>query len=467
MYFFPSSILGKIGSILLLFQLLCHFILVNGVPLTSISLSASATLVGGRAFQLMLTRMDRGTLGEILASRICPAVEDGSRELFTISTDKWDGESYTIAAALLYIFDISCRNDIYGLLKPKKNILQHVWGNINLKDPYASLEIIRNYLISLDGGQLIINLDNVEKWNLYPLAILLMINKKEKDVLNFEDEAFDTVTKIYSYIDPGINATKTKYIFNNTSLIDFIPNNHYSPNLSNRVIPISSTDEHVYYYTASWKKYNVSSLEELHNIYNSLYTHVKKEDIDVSMFRVTRKFFCLSLALVLFARERKFDIGIIEAVDLDISKFRRRLDKALSIYLSVTDIASLSKGKNRTKIAPWKLVSDEKWKESPISSFKRVISHVHVDEIRQLKYDCSKWGFYDFFIGSIFYFYSKNLGIQVLYGQYQNEISTVKKLFRKNNDPILTKINISRKLNKGKEENEDKNKKEKVKVIKN
>ncbi|OII76984.1 hypothetical protein cand_023270 [Cryptosporidium andersoni] len=464
MYFSSSSILRKINFIWLLFQLLYHFTLVNGIPLTSVSVSVSAALVGGRTFQLMLTRMDRGTLGEILSSRICPVVEDGSRELFTISTDKWDGESYTIAAALLYIFDISCRNDIYGLLKPKKNILHHAWGNINLKDPYASLEIIRNYLISLDGAQLIINLDNVEKWNLYPLAILLMINKKEKDVLNFEDGAFDTVTKLYSHIDPGINATKTKYIFNSTSLIDFIPDSHYSPNLFNRVIPISSTDEHVHYYIASWKKSNLSSLEELHNIYNSLYTRVKKEDIDVSIFRVTRKFFCLSLALVLFARERKFDIGIIEAVDLDISKFRRRLDKALSVYLSATDIASLSKGKNRTKIAPWKLISDKKWKESPISSFKRVTSHVHVDEIRQLKYDCSNWGFYDFFIGSIFYFYSKNLGIPTLYGQYQNEISTIKKLFRKSGDPILTKINISRKLNKEKKENEDKNEKKSQKI---
>lgn len=430
-------------QILLIIQILLGWLSFSH-GFASVSVSASVGLLGGTAVYYMLTQTDRGTLGQILASRRCPILENGTKDkLVYIDTYNWDGETRTTMAGIMYFYSLlvtefagkAPNNDTETPLLP--------WGVFNInEDPIKEVAKIREYLTSISGGFVRFNITEVDPWNLYPLGTARFISEnRDKTINSVEESISNTINKASNAVGSSKkNRKKNKQTKEEGKkqnaieggLSDMINVPHRRAISSRSPIHANKNSTKVHYEAAPWTAEDNTSWGELTAIYKYL-EEIMMNKYVVSKENVTyknRKIEQLAVALILYWKERQYDISSIDPINYDASKFRRSLGVFERSYAAVTDIASLGHGKrNGVRIAPWKMIPDSMWKDSPFQSFERVVYAAYSDEIKKSKYNALNWNVYDYSIGVVLNTFSRDIGVHTVFGQYQEKISKFSKLY--------------------------------------
>ncbi|KAF7456404.1 ATP-dependent RNA helicase [Cryptosporidium felis] len=432
----------KIRVALLLELAFALFTSVHGF--TSVSVSASVGILGGTAVYYMLTQTNRGTLGEILAGKRCPILENGTKDqLLYLDTYKWDGETRTTVAGILYFYSLLVSN---SNTKPPTDASNPVietsalpWGTFDINnDPLKETGKIREYLESVSGGFVRLNITDVDDWNLFPIGIARFISEnREKTINTVEESLSNTLNKAKKVVSSDKKKTVKEEEKRDPKegLLDMSNVAHRRAISSRSPIHVIRDNPKVHYTSPAWAPQENTSWGELNAIYNYLEQIVSDKEIITkdNIIKRNKNIERFSLALILYWRERQFDISAIEPINYDSSKFRKSLGAFERSYAAITDVASLGHGKrNGVRVAPWKLIPDSMWKHSPFQSFERVVFSVYSDEIKKSKYNSLNWNVYDFSIGVVLNTFSRELGVHTVFGQYKEKVSKWNKLLTRN-----------------------------------
>ncbi|KAH8583454.1 uncharacterized protein ELE39_000222 [Cryptosporidium sp. chipmunk genotype I] len=432
----------KLQTLLIIQILFGWFSLSNGFA--SVSVSTTLGLLGGTAVYYMLTQTDRGTLGQILASKRCPILENGTDEkLLYIDTHNWDGETRTTVAGLMYFYSLLVSEFTDKVSNPDAEPPILPWGTFSIQnDPINEVEKIRDYLVSVTGGFVRLNITEADPWNIYPIGIARFISENRDKTINVVEESIsNTINKASNAVGSSKkdkkkqNQSKEEDKKQNTiegGLSDMSSVSHRRAISSRSPVHAKKDSNKVHYEKTPWTPNDDTSWGELVAIYEYL-EKVMKNKYVVSKENVTyknRKIEQLALALILYWRERQYDISSIDPINYDASKFRKSLGAFERSYAAVTDIASLGHGKrNGIRIAPWKMIPDSMWKHNPFQSFERVVYAVYSDEIKKSKYNSLNWNVYDYSIGAVLNTFSRDIGVPMVFGQYQEKVSRFSKLY--------------------------------------
>lgn len=445
----------KLQALLILQILFGWFSFSNGFA--SVTVSTTLGLLGGTAVYYMLTQTDRGTLGQILASKRCPVLENGTDErLLYIDANNWDGETRTTVAGLMYFYSLLVSE--FASKAPNSNVETSMlpWGAFKIENnPIKEVEKIRDYLTSIGGGFIRLNITEADSWNIYPIGVARFISENRDKTINVVEESIsNTINKASNAVgsskkdkkkqkepkeeeekEKKKEKEKVKEKKKNTiegGLSDMTSVSHRRAISSRSPVHAKKGSNKVHYEETPWTPSDDTSWGELTAIYDYL-ERVMENKYVVSKENVTyknRKIEQLALALILYWRERQYDISSIDPINYDASKFRKSLGVFERSYAAVTDIASLGHGKrNGIRIAPWKMIPDSMWKHSPFQSFERVVYAVYSDEIKKSKYNSLNWNVYDYSIGVVLNTFSRDLGVPVVFGQYQEKVSKFSKLY--------------------------------------
>ncbi|OII73679.1 ATP-dependent RNA helicase [Cryptosporidium ubiquitum] len=139
--------------------------------------------------------------------------------------------------------------------------------------------------------------------------------------------------------------------------------------------------------------------------------------------KLSEKLVNFSLALILYLRERQYDINYIDVINYKKCSFAKFKDKVVKFALCFFDFFGLAHGKNSVNRAPWKRILEEHWKLNPSKTLEYLIIGSHQQEVRSDIYSSSEWSEFDFAIAAVVYFFSIVLGIPILYGQYISKVS--------------------------------------------
>ncbi|KAK6590164.1 hypothetical protein RS030_172638 [Cryptosporidium xiaoi] len=426
---------------LVLLELFEFIVMSNGFE--SLSVSTSIGLIGGTAVYYMLTQTYRDTLGGILAGRRCPVLDNGTKDkLVYIDTYKWDGETKTTVSGLLYYFSILVTEFPFTQYKNGGNF-EFPWGDINIdRDPLEETFKIREYLESITGGFIRLNITEIDSWNLYPLGTIRLISENREKTINIVEEGLSkSFNKVKNSVDKpskkknkGSDKNEEKNC-NNSQLSDMVSVPHRRAISSKSPIHVDKNNPKVSYTCPSWVPNGDTSWDELVSIYKYLEPIFEGKNIlnKKNVISKNGNLERFSLSLVLFWRERQYDISSIDPVNYDSSNFRKSLGIVERSYATITDVASLAHGKhNGPKVAPWKLIPDSMWKHNPYQSFERVVFSVYSDEVKKVKYNSKNWNVYDYSIGVVLHTFSRDIGLPIIYGQYQEKVSDLKKLYSRN-----------------------------------
>ncbi|KAJ1615098.1 signal peptide-containing secreted protein [Cryptosporidium canis] len=431
-------------QILLIIQIFGWFSLSHGFA--SVTISTSIGLLGGTAVYYMLTQTNRGTLGQILASKRCPILENGTDDkLLYIDTYNWDGETRTTMAGIMYFYSLLVSE--FTDKAPDQNAEAPLlpWGSFNIEnDPINEVEKIRDYLVSISGGFVRFNITDVDPWNIYPLGIARLITEnRDKTINTVEESISNTINRASDAIDNSKKSKKKrkqdegekKQSTIEGGLSDMTSVTHRRAISSRSPVHANKSSHKVHYEATPWTPKNDTSWGELTSIYEYL-EEIMRNKYVVSKENVTfknRKIERLALALILYWRERQFDISSVDPVNYDASKFRKSLGVFERSYATITDVASLGHGKrNGIRIAPWKMIPDSMWKHNPFQSFERIVYSVYSDEVKRSKYNSLNWNVYDYSIGVVLNTFSRDLVIHTVFGQYQEKVSSITKLYSLN-----------------------------------
>ncbi|KAH8740665.1 hypothetical protein FG386_002627 [Cryptosporidium ryanae] len=433
-----------LNTFLVLLQLFRLIVLSHGFE--SLSVSTSIGLIGGTAVYYMLTQTYRETLGGILAGRRCPVLENGTKDkLLYIDTYKWDGETKTTVSGLLYYFSILVTEFPFTQYKKGENI-EFPWGQVDINnDPLEETFKIREYLDSISGGFIRLNITEIDRWNLYPLGIARLISENREKTINIVEEGIsNSLNKVKNSIEKSSKGKKNKKCddksseeknCNNNKLSDMISVPHRRAISSKSPIHVDKNNPKVSYTCPNWAPGGDTSWDELVSIYKYLEPIFKGKKVlsKINVISRNNNLERFSLSFVLFWRERQYDISSIDPVNYSSSSFRKSLGVIERSYATITDVASLAHGKrNGPKVAPWKLIPDSMWKHNPFQSFERVVFSVYSDEIKKVKYNSKGWNVYDYSIGVVFHTFSRDIGLPFIFGQYQEKVSDLKKLYSRN-----------------------------------
>ncbi|OII73678.1 uncharacterized protein cubi_03476 [Cryptosporidium ubiquitum] len=410
----------------------------------SVSVSASIGLLGGTAVYYMLTQTNRGTLGQILASRRCPILENGTKDkLVYIDTCNWDGETKTTMAGILYFYSLLVSEFTDKVLDLDSETPILPWGNFDIEnDPINEVGKIRDYLTSISGGFVRLNITEVDPWNLYPLGTARFISEnRDKTINSVEESISNTINKASNAMESSKkNKKKNEQVKEEGKkqnsieggLSDMTSVSHRRAISSRSPVHAKKNSDKVHYEATPWTPEDDTSWGELTAIYKYL-EEIMKNKYVVSKENVTyknRKIEKLALALILYWKERQYDISSIDPINYDASKFRKSFGAFERSYAAITDIASLGHGKrNGIRIAPWKMIPDSMWKNNPFQSFERVVYAVYSDEIKKSKYNSLNWNVYDYSIGVVLNTFSRDIGIHQVFGQYQEKVHKLSKLY--------------------------------------
>ncbi|POM84921.1 hypothetical protein CmeUKMEL1_14810 [Cryptosporidium meleagridis] len=435
----------KLQALLILQILFGWFSFSNGFA--SVTVSTTLGLLGGTAVYYMLTQTDRGTLGQILASKRCPVLENGTDEkLIYIDANNWDGETRTTVAGLMYFYSLLISEFSSRAPHPNFETSMLPWGTFKIENnPIKEVEKIRDYLTSIGGGFIRLNITEADSWNIYPIGIARFISENRDKTINVVEESIsNTINKASNSVGSSKKGKKKKNESKEEEvkekkkstieggLSDMVSVSHRRAISSRSPVHAKKDSSKVHYEETPWTPADDTSWGELTAIYSYL-DRVMENKYVVSKENVTyknRKIEQLALALILYWRERQYDISSIDPINYDASKFRKSLGVFERSYAAVTDIASLGHGKrNGIRIAPWKMIPDSMWKHNPFQSFERVVYAVYSDEIKKSKYNSLNWNVYDYSIGVVLNTFSRDLGVPMVFGQYQEKVSKLSKLY--------------------------------------
>ncbi|KAL3126474.1 putative signal peptide-containing membrane [Cryptosporidium hominis] len=447
-------------------------------PSVSTSLTAYSVASSTVSLYYMLSQTRRGPIGKILASIYLPIQKDRTGDYtFSIRTDKWDGDTIMVSSCMLYYFSLAVNpnlNDKYSMYSSR--IMPALpWGEVNLdEDPLQAMTRIYDYLVSLKGGYIRIPLNNVDIWQLYPLAVIQKYssmrngkfkfkakypklkkdsknksktNNKEQDTsgniklplienessvemkrnrTNFEEvkENNSTYSAVIGQRSTLDSYFQTKELKSSSSVIsDFkIRRKHCIGGLS--VVCKNKLNPKVSYISVPWIPGERTAIEELKVIHE--YTNTLEESSLNEICqknKLNEKLVNFTLALILYLRERQYDINHIDAVNFKKCSFAKFKDKVLRFTLCFFDIFGLAHGKNRVNVAPWKRILEEHWKLNPSKTLEYLIIGSHQQEVRSDIYSSSEWSEFDFAIAAVVHFFSIILGVPILYGQYVSKVS--------------------------------------------
>lgn len=360
------------------------------------------------------------------------------------------------------------------------------WGEIRLnEEPLEAMTRIYNYIASLKGGYIRIALNNVDIWQLYFLAVITkytsMRNKKFKfkakfqkskkarnkfkanggytnNVINInlaslEDKSFnDTKNGGDSAKENDSNKTidmqctssvnngtvvplttnratldtysQTKELKSSSSVISDFKLRKRRCIMGVSVVCKSKLNSKVTYISVPWIPGKRTAIEEFNVIYEYVNTLEGSSLNDIcKKNKLNTKLVNFSLALVLYLRERQYDVNHIDAVNFIKSPLAKIFDKFRKFNLYVFDFFGLGHGKNTINTAPWKRILEEQWKLNPSKTLEFLIVGAHLQEVRSDAYSSSEWSEFDFAIATVVHFFSTMLGVPILYGQYISKVS--------------------------------------------
>ncbi|KAL7068768.1 hypothetical protein ACR3K2_07310 [Cryptosporidium serpentis] len=434
-------------------------------PTISTSLTLYTTASGTTSVVYMLSQSKRGNLSQILASIYLPIIRNESGEyIFSISTNKWEGNTIMLSSSLLYYYSIS---NIYRInlsdIPKKKNISPTFpWGKVDMKqDPLVSIAQIEEYIVSLRGAHLIILLRHVDLWEMYPLAVLRKFVQSQK-----KRGITESIIRKKKFSNEILKNTESNNMTTNSSNI---PSNNLRSKSGNSTnssfnlnkleiepIKISSCisdfkvrrnfcfgkltyicksrrNHKVTYISVPWASGIRKSTEELKVIYDFV-KNMQTDSLNekLSNININQNVTALSLALILYLRERQYDNHLIELINYKTNLFSRVFRKFLNGFLYISDLFGLAHRKNKTKLAPWKRIPEIQWKTTPATTFELLVFSTHLEVLREIKYNSMEWNEFDYIIATILNFLVISLGVPTLYGQYINKVSRTNLLFEKN-----------------------------------
>ncbi|KAF7456405.1 Cyclin-dependent kinase regulatory subunit family protein [Cryptosporidium felis] len=457
-------------------------------PTASTSLTAYSITSSTVSIYYMLTQTKRGPLGKILASIFLSIHKDRDGEyLFSLETDKWDGDTKLVSSCLLYYFSLAVNprlNDKYSVYS-SKYLPEFPWGPIDLeKDPFEEMSKIHDYITSLGGGYIRIPLNKVDIWQLYFLAVVKKYstmrrgkfslkkilssikkhkkqkiestdhntvniklepnrnesieikkivrqgreNRKHTGATNLDQEFSVSLNSSNSTLINGQRATLDTYLqvrkLESSSVItDFKIKRRHCVGGST-VVCKNKKNSKVNYISVPWIPGERTAFEELRAIFN--YTNTL-EDSSINEICVKNKLnkslANFSLALILYLRERQFDINHIDLVNFKKSSVGKFVGKVVKFANYFFDLFGLAHRKNRVMTASWKRIQEDQWKLNPSKTLEFLIIGSHLQEIRSDKYSSSEWSEFDFAIGTIVHFFVVILGVPLLYGQYVSKVN--------------------------------------------
>ncbi|OII76985.1 hypothetical protein cand_023280 [Cryptosporidium andersoni] len=448
----------------LLFFINCTYGFYSAVasPTISTSLTLYTTASGTASVIYMLSQSRRGDLSRLLASIYLPVIKDQSGEyIFSISTKGWEGNTIMLSSSLLYYYSISntYRINLSDIPKKEDTLPTFPWGKVDIKqDPLISIAQIEKYIISLNGTHLIIPLRNIDLWEMYPLAVLrkFVQYQKKKSIIGNIAEKKDIPKK--NLQDTESNITNLSNVLSD-NLISQLGDSNDSPYNLNKVemepIKMSSCisdfkvrrsfcfgkytyvcksrrNRKVTYISVPWVSGIRKSTEELKVIYNFV-KNMQTDSLNekLSNININQNITALSLALILYLRERQYDNHYIELINYKTNLFSRVMRKFVNGVLYISDLFSLAHRKNKTKLAPWKRIPEIQWKTTPATTFELLVFTTHLEVLREVKYNSMEWNQFDYIIATILNFLVISLGVPTLYGQYINKVSRTNLLFEK------------------------------------
>lgn len=376
-------------------------------------------------------------------------------------------------------------NDKYSIYS--SNIMPvFPWGKVELdEDPLQAMTRIYEYLVSLKGGYIRIPLNNVDIWQLYLLAVIqkyssmrnskfkfkgkypkLKKDSKNKDEADKEKNTHDIKLKILEN-KPSVEAKsrRNKFVKGKESndisgiqspnseghstdsatigqratlnsylqirdlksfssvISDFrIRRRHCIGGLS--VVCKNKLNSKVSYISVPWIPGERTAFEEF-KVINEYTNTLEGSSINgiCQKNKLNEKLVNFSLALILYLRERQYDINYVDIVNYKKSSFAKFKHKIIKFSLCFLDIFSLAHGKNSVNKAPWKRILEENWKLNPSKTLEYLIIGSHQQEVRSDIYSSSEWSEFDFAIAAVVHFFSIILGVPILYGQYINKVN--------------------------------------------
>ncbi|EEA05643.1 uncharacterized protein CMU_026510 [Cryptosporidium muris RN66] len=433
-------------------------------PTVSTSLTLYTTASGTTSVVYMLSQSKRGNLSRLLASIYLPIIKDQSGEyIFSISTKGWEGNTIMLSSSLLYYYSISntYRISLSDIPKKENTLPTFPWGKVDVRqDPLISIAQIEEYIISLCGAHLIIPLRNVDLWEMYPLAVLrkFVQSQKKRSIIRDIAEKKDIPNKILQDKESNNTTTDLSNIPSD-NLITQLKNSTNSPCNLNKVeiepIKLSSCisdfkvkrnfcfgkftyvcksrkDRKVTYISVPWVSGIRKSTEELKVIYDFV-RNMQTDSLNgkLSNININQNVTAVSLALILYLRERQYDNHLVELINYKTNLFSRVFRKFVNGVLYISDLFCLAHRKNKTKLAPWKRIPEIQWKTTPATTFELLVFTTHLEVLREVKYSSMEWNQFDYIIAAILNFLVISLGVPTLYGQYINKVSRTNLLFER------------------------------------
>ncbi|KAJ1606321.1 putative signal peptide-containing membrane protein [Cryptosporidium canis] len=468
-------------------ETVCGFYSAFASPTISTSLTAYSVASSTVSVFYMLSQTKRGSIGKILASIYLPVQKDRAGEYsFNIRTEKWDGDTMMVSSCMLYYFSLAVNpnlNDKYSIYS--SNIIPvFPWGGVELsEEPLQAMNRIYDYLVSLKGGYIRIPLNNVDIWQLYFLAVIVkyssmrtgkfkfkarypklnnwrkktgravLQNASNIKLASFEGGSFtggeDDKNKLnMKKCDNEINTNHTKMEANSTNVTlvtqratldayfqtkelkssssvisDFkIRRRHCIGGLS--VVCKNKLNSKVSYISVPWIPGERTAIDEF-KVINKYTDTLEGSSLNevCQKNKLNEKLVSFSLALILYLRERQYDINYIDVINFKKNSFAKTINKIRKFTLYIFDFFGLAHGKNRVNTAPWKRILEEQWKLNPTKTFEFLIIGSHLQEVRSDIYSSSEWSEFDFAIAAIVHFFAIILGVPILYGQYISKIS--------------------------------------------
>lgn len=456
-------------------------------PTISTSLTAYSVGSSTVSLFYMLSQTKRGPIGKILASIYLPVQKDGTGEYnFIIKTEKWDGDTLMISSCMLYYFSLAVNPKLNGKYHVYSSSFMPVlpWGKVGLdEEPLEAMTRIYNYLLSLKGRYITIPLNKVDIWQLYFLAVIKKYSSmrngkfkarypklkklRDKNKANKDDTDNVVNIKLVSLEDISHNGEKDRYSYakieDDNKVVDVqytngVNNSIYVPSTEHRatldayfqtkelkssssvisdfkmrrrrciggisVVCKSKLNSKVSYISVPWIPGERTAVEEFNVIYE--YTSKLEESSlnDICQKnKINEKLVKFSLALILYLRERQYDVNHVDAVNFRKSSLAKVFDKFRRFTMCIFDFFDLAHGKNIVHTAPWKKISEEQWKLNPSKTLELLIIGSHLQEVRSDIYSSSEWSEFDFAIATVVHFFSIVLGVPILYGQYISKVS--------------------------------------------
>ncbi|KAH8583465.1 uncharacterized protein ELE39_000233 [Cryptosporidium sp. chipmunk genotype I] len=457
------------------FDLVEGFYSASASPSVSTSLTAYSVASSTVSLYYMLSQTKRGPTGKILASIYLPIQKDRVGEYtFSIRTDKWDGDTMMVSSCMLYYFSLAVNPNLNDKYSIYSSTVMPVfpWGEVKLdEDPLQAMTRIYDYLVSLKGGYIRLPLNNVDIWQLYLLAVIqkyssmrngkfkfkgkypklkkdlksksktdkeqvgsnnikLVLLENEpsaemkRDKTSFVEENNPTDSTVIGQRSTLDSYFETKELKSSSSVIsDFrIRRKHCIGGLT--VVCKNKLNPKVSYISVPWIPGERTAIEEfkvIHEYTNTLEGSSLNEICQKN--KLNEKLVNFSLALILYLRERQYDINYIDVVNFKKCSFAKFKDKIIKFTLCFFDLFGLAHGKNRISVAPWKRILEEHWKLNPSKTLEYLIIGSHQQEVRSDIYSSSEWSEFDFAIAAVVHFFSIILGVPILYGQYISKVS--------------------------------------------